>query len=126
MTDVIGGQVNLAVASISELVVANAQAGKIKILATTHYRPLTINGEVVTPAAKALGVAQFDGGMLLSVTPRTGDAEAARLKADLALVIAGTAVKEKLAKINITVDPKDSAATMRLLTDYRGKVAELK
>ena len=126
MTDVIAGTVNVGIASISELVVSNAQAGKIKLLATTHSKPLVIGGETVPAAGKILGVAQFDGGMLISVSPRPGDAEAAKLKSDIARAISSPAVKEKLAKINITVDPKDGASTMKMLADYRVKVGDLK
>lgn len=126
MTDVLAGTVNVGIASISELVVANAQAGKIKLLATTHTKPLVIGGETVPAAGRMLGVSQFDGGMLISISPRPGDAEAVRLKDDIARAIASPAVKEKLAKINITVDPKDSTATMKMLADYRAKVSELK
>ena len=125
LVDVLGGHIDLAIASISAVIVSNAEENKIRILASTNDTPIRVNASNVPSAQNILGVNQFNGGFLLSVSPGY-NAESQRLKDDLFKVINSAAVREKLAKINIEVSGRDANGTRRIIQEYREKLSKLK
>jgi len=125
LTDVLGGHVDIAVSSVSSLITASADDGKIRILATTNDVPLKINGATIPTAHDILNVNQFNGAFLLSVSP-TNNAESQRLKEDLFRSINSVAVREKLSKISIEVTARDANFTKRAIQEYREKLNKLK
>lgn len=126
LNDVLGGHVDVGVASLSSLLIEQAVAGKIKVLATTNEKPITVAGKQIPTAEKILGVEQFNGGFLLSVSPKFDNNENKKLKSDLFKAINSDYVKETLAKINIGVDGRDGDFTSNLLVNYRKSVKGLK
>ena len=126
LADVLGGHVDIGVASLSSVIIEQAAAGNIRILATTNATPIAVAGQQIPVADKILGVKQFNGGFLLSVSPKFDTEENRNLKQDLYKAINSPAVKEALARINITVDGSDGAATLKILKDYRKSVSILK
>lgn len=125
LNDVLGGHIDLAIASMSGIIATNAEENKIRILATTNDSPIRVNAINVPTAHNILGVNQFNGGFLLSVSPGY-NTESQRLKDDLFKVINSSAVREKLAKINIEVTGRDANGTRRIIQDYREKLNKLK
>jgi len=125
LNDVLGGHIDLGIASMSGIIATNAEENKIRILATTNDSPIRVNTINVATAHNILGVNQFNGGFLLSVSPGY-NTESQRLKDDLFKVINSSAVREKLAKINIEVTGRDANGTRRIIQDYREKLNKLK
>jgi tripartite-type tricarboxylate transporter receptor subunit TctC len=125
LNDVLGGHIDLAIASMSAVIAGNAEENKIRILATTNDTPIRVNTTNVPAAQNILGVNQFNGGFLISVSPGY-NTESQRLKEDLFKVINSAAVREKLAKINIEVSGRDANGTKRIIQEYREKLNKLK
>ena len=127
LSDILGGHIDIAVASLSSTLVNHAAEGRIRILATTSDRPIMINGVQVPVASKFLGVNQFDGGFLLSINPKFDDTEENKqLKRDLLAAIQSEYVKIELAKINVMIDVKNSANTLQHLINYRNNLQKIK
>jgi hypothetical protein len=110
---------------MSAVIAGNAEENKIRILATTNDTPIRVNTTNVPTAQNILGVNQFNGGFLISVSPGY-NTESQRLKEDLFKVINSAAVREKLAKINIEVSGRDANGTKRIIQEYREKLNKLK
>ena len=125
LVDVLGGHIDLAIASISAVIASNAEENKIRILASTNDTPIRVNATNVPPAQNILGVNQFNGGFLLSVSPGY-NTESQRLKDDLFKVINSAAVREKLSRISIEVSGRDANGTRRIIQEYREKLNKLK
>ena len=125
LTDVIGGHIDLGIASMSAIIGSNAEENKIRILATTNDSPIRVNTTNVPTAQNILGVNQFNGGFLISVSPGY-NTESQRLKDDLFKVINSAVVREKLAKINIEVSGRDANGTKRIIQEYRERLNKLK
>jgi len=126
LADVLGGQVDIGVASLSSVIIEQAAAGNIRILATTNATPIVVAGQPIPVADRILDVEQFNGGFLLSVSSKFNTKENQNLKQDLHRAINSPAVKEALARVNITVDGRDGAVTSKILKDYRKSVSVLK
>jgi tripartite-type tricarboxylate transporter receptor subunit TctC len=126
LADVLGGHVDIGVASLSSVIIGQAAAGNIRILATTNATPIVVAGQPIPVADRILDVEQFNGGFLLSVSAKFDTEENQNLKRDLHRAINSPAVKEALARINITVDGRDGAVTSKILKDYRKSVSILK
>lgn len=125
LNDILGGHLDLAIASVSGSIVSNTEEGKIRILATTNDVSIRVNSANVPTAQSILGVNQFNGGFLLSVSP-VYNTESQRLKDDLLRVINSTTVREKLSKINIEVTGRDANSTRRIIQEYREKLNKLR
>ena len=126
LADLLGGHIDIAVSSLSAAIVSQAEAGKIRILATTNENPITIAGRSVIAAHKKLNLPQFNGGFLLSIKPGDNSDEARKLKADLLQSIRQASVKEKLSKINIDVDGRDGDFATKNILTYRDNIRKLK
>jgi tripartite-type tricarboxylate transporter receptor subunit TctC len=126
VADVLGGHVDVGMSSLSGMLVEQAAAGDIRILATTTSTPIIVNAKKIPVASSILGVKQFNGGFLLSVSSKFDTEENQKLKQDLFEAINSQYVKDTLAKINITVDGRDGAFTTQVLIDYRKSVSALK
>lgn len=126
LADVLGGHISMAISSISPAIVAQAQAGKIRVLATTNNHEINVGGQRVPPAAKTLSADQFNGGFLISVNSEFANSSDAKiLKKNLLEVVRSQAVRTKLANINIEVDGRDGSQVLPLLRDYRTKLQAL-
>jgi len=126
LADVLGGHVDIGVASLSSVIIDQAVAGNIRILATTNATPIVVAGQQIPVADRILGVEQFNGGFLLSVSSKFNTEENQKLKNDLFKAINSQSVKDALARINITVDGRDGTVTSKILKDYRKSVAVLR
>jgi tripartite-type tricarboxylate transporter receptor subunit TctC len=124
-TDILGGHIELAVASMTSFISSSVEDGKIRVLSTTSENPIKINGAVIPTAQNVLGVNQFNGAFLISVSPGYGT-ESQKLKEDLLRTVNSPAVKEKLAKINIDVIGRDGNFARRAVIEYREKLNKLK
>lgn len=119
LVDVIGGHIEVGVSSITQSLLANAEAGKIKFIGTAGDRPLTINGEKVQPITKQLKAPQFNGTFLLSIN-NVGDAtELNALKKDLFEVVNSKTVKDNLSELLIDVDGRDGKYATKAVEEYR-------
>lgn len=125
LNDILGGHLDLAIASISGAIVSNVEEGKIRVLATTNDVPIRVGTTTIPTAQSILGVNQFNGGFLLSVSPGY-NTESQKLKDDLLRVINSATVREKLSKINIEVSGRDATGTKRIIQEYREKLTKLK
>ena len=125
LNDVLGGHIDLGIASMSGIIASSAEENKIRILATTNDTPIRINTINIPTAQNILGVNQFNGGFLLSVSP-VYNTESQQLKDDLYKVINSSVVREKLAKIKIEVTGRDASSTKRIIQEYREKLNKLK
>jgi len=127
LMNVLGGTIDIAVASISELILNTTQSGKIRILGTTNDRPMTLSGNTVPTASSILGVNQFNGGFLISVSAGySDDLKIQQLKVDLLKAINSQFVKERLNKIYIEVDGRGADFTKSNLISYREKLNRMK
>ena len=127
LMNVLGGTIDIAVASISELILNTAQSGKIRILATTNDRPVILSGNTVPTANSILGVNQFNGGFLISVSAgHSDDLKIQQLKVDLLKAINSPFIKERLSKIYIEVDGRGTDFTKSNLINYREKLNRMK
>jgi tripartite-type tricarboxylate transporter receptor subunit TctC len=126
LADVLGEHVDIGVASLSSLLIEQANAGNIRVLATTNESSIVVAGKQIPTASKILGVNQFNGGFLLSVSSKFDTEENRRLKNDLFVAANSQYVKDTLAKINIFVNAKDGLYTQKTLVDYRKSISILK
>lgn len=123
LADMLGGHVELANSSVSSLILGNAEEGKIRILGTTTQTPVTLAGKVIPRAEPVFKAPQFNGGFLISVNSSKAETAAGKqLRADVLKVINSDAVRENLAKINITVDGQGREYVEKLLVEYRKTV----
>lgn len=125
LTDVLGRHVDLAIGSVSEMIVNNATAGRIRILSTSNDTPIMINGRTIPTSDKLLNVPQFNGGFILAVTPGES-AELQQLRKDLLKTMASDAVRSKLKAINIEVEAGDAARAQEKISQYRQQLRLLK
>ena len=125
LSDVLGGHIDLAISSPSAIIASSAEENKIRILATTNDTSIRVNAINIPTAQNILGVDQFNGGLLLSISP-VYNTESQQLKNDLFKVVNSLAVREKLAKINIEVSSRDTNATNRIIQEYRQKLNKIK
>ena len=125
LTDVLGRHVDLAIGSVSELIVSNAKSGRIRILSTSNDRPIVIDGRTIPTSDKLLNVPQFNGGFILAVTPGES-AELQQLRKDLLKTMASDAVRNKLKAINIEVEAGDADQAREKILQYRQQLRLLK
>ena len=127
LMNVLGGTIDIAVASLSELILNTAQSGKIRILATSNDRSISLSGNTVPAANSTLGVNQFNGGFLISVSAGySDDLKIQQLKVDLLKAINSQLVKERLSKIYVEVDGRGTEFTKSNLVNYREKLNRMK
>lgn len=126
LVDVIGGHIEVGVSSITQSLLANAEAGKIKIIGTAGERPIVINGEKVQPITKQLKAPQFNGTFLLSINNVGDPAELNTLKKDLFEVVNSKVVKDALAELLIDVDGRDGKYAVKAVEEYRKHLQTVK
>jgi tripartite-type tricarboxylate transporter receptor subunit TctC len=127
LMNVLSGTIDIAVASLSELILNTAQSGKIRILATSNDRSISLSGNTVPAANSTLGVNQFNGGFLISVSAGySDDLKIQQLKVDLLKAINSQLVKERLSKIYVEVDGRGTEFTKSNLVNYREKLNRMK
>jgi tripartite-type tricarboxylate transporter receptor subunit TctC len=120
LTAVIGGQLDIAVSSLSPLYINSSDAGKINLLATSSSKPITLaNGKVLPPSRDILKTNQFSGGLIISITPGIKTNEAKKLKEDLLTVVNSPSVRTKLLEMSMAPIVSSPEETVTRIKSYR-------
>ena len=126
LVDVIGGHIEVGVSSITQSLLANAEAGKIRIIGTAGDYPIVVNGEKVQPIAKQLKAPQFNGSFFLSINNVGNSAELNTLKKDLFESLNSKFVKDALAEILVDVDGRDGKYATKIMEENRKNLQTVK
>jgi tripartite-type tricarboxylate transporter receptor subunit TctC len=94
------GSVEVAVLSINPALIAQVEAGTLRVLAHTNTAPMTIGGVHVEPAQKLLGVEQFNGFISISLPAQLDAAANTELRKNIMAAINHPIVKERVKQQN--------------------------
>jgi tripartite-type tricarboxylate transporter receptor subunit TctC len=84
MTNVVGGHINAAVSAVTPNLLAQHNDGSIRILGNTMDRTIQVSGNIEIPSvSKELGILQFAGANIISISPHFPAKEAAQLKNEI-------------------------------------------
>jgi tripartite-type tricarboxylate transporter receptor subunit TctC len=98
----LANDLEVAVVSTTQAVIAGVESGKLRIIGTTVDTPLTMKNtkQEIIPVTRQIDVEQFTGGIFLSLNKLFTPEEAKKIKQDLMIAMRDPAVLETLDKLN--------------------------
>lgn len=120
------GSIEVGVLALNAGLVEMIRDNRLRVLASTHNKPLTIAGKNVLPASQILDVDQFAGGIFLSLKSNLDPVVASRIKKDLMAAINDPLVAQKLGVQNQSVVNLGPEHMEKFIVSYRSKISNMK